>query len=184
MSWAERIRDHYVRNWGEFVRAVPFEKGPVEQLPSDFRVFEFQPGKARTMWTYATCYMSQPTDEQPVELHLFSPIQSLEPVEIFYALAHYHRNERKIGLGHTVNFGKPWLDHSCCTYGLISLPYLDGPQVENCSLGRGRVVKCLWLIPITKAERDFKKAHGLDALEAEFERHNFNYIDPERPSVV
>jgi hypothetical protein len=42
----------------------------------------------------------------------------------------------------------------------------------------------LWLIPITKAEREFKKAQGLEALEALFEKKQFNYLDPARPSVA
>jgi hypothetical protein len=46
------------------------------------------------------------------------------------AIAHFHRTGSALGLGHTVNFGRPWLPTSSCTHGLGSLPYLDGPDLE------------------------------------------------------
>lgn len=62
-----------------------------------------------------------------------------------------------LGVGHTVNFGQPWLDASSCVHGLISLPYLDGPTLENPELPDGRVIKFDWLVPITPAEVQYKK---------------------------
>lgn len=44
--------------------------------------------------------------------------------------AHFHRTGSALGLGHTVNFGRPWLPGSSCTHGLVSLPYLFGPELE------------------------------------------------------
>ena len=43
--------------------------------------------------------------------------------------------------------------------------------------------RSLWLIPITTAEYEYKQAHGFDALEALLEKREFNYLNPERPSV-
>lgn len=77
------------------------------------------------MWTYATCCMSQPNDPCPLELHLFSSEKSEEPVELLVVTAHYHRTAEKLGLGHSVNFGKPWILNSTCEYGLLSRPYLN-----------------------------------------------------------
>ncbi len=68
-------------------------------------------------------------------------------------------------------------------YGLISLPYLDGPGLENLETADG-TVKFYWLIPITKAERDFATLNGLNALEELFEKSSFNYLDPRRKSVA
>jgi suppressor of fused protein SUFU len=45
-------------------------------------------------------------------------------------------------------------------------------------------VRCLWLIPITRAERDYKKENGLEALAELFERSGFAFMDPLRFSVV
>jgi hypothetical protein len=86
-----------------------------------------------------------------------------------------------MSLGHTVNFGQPWLPGSRCTFGLITLPYLDGPKLEWLEEPR---VRFLWLIPLTESERRFKKECGLDALEGKFEEQKFNYLDPARQSVV
>jgi hypothetical protein len=136
------------------------------------------------MWTYATCGMSAGIDENPIELHLFSPVQAEELVELLTVVAHYHRRGARLGLGHTVNFGRPWLPGSRCSFGLISLPYLDGPDLE---VARGSAfgceVRCLWLIPITAREVQFKKQRGLEALENLFQAAGIDYVDPHRPDL-
>jgi len=81
-----------------------------------------------------------------------------------------------------VNFGKSWIEDSPCQHGLISLPYLDGPSLENLQLD-GAFVRFLWIVPITGEELEFKKASGLEALESRFEKAEFNYLNPYRPSV-
>jgi len=40
------------------------------------------------------------------------------------------------------------------------------------------------LIPITKAERDFKIEFGYDALETIFEGKELNYLSPKRASLI
>jgi hypothetical protein len=127
--------------------------------------------------------MSQPDDDQRLEILIESPLKSQRVVELLNMTAHFHRTGESLGLGHTVNFGSPWLPGSKCDYGLLSLPYLDGPSLERAT-AVGREVRVLWLIPITKAELEFKKERGVEALEEAFERMNFNYLDPARPSVV
>jgi hypothetical protein len=159
-------------------------KGPIDELAPGFRVVEFAPRKKRNLWTYATVCLSRREDPNPIELHLFSDEQSEdEVVEILYAVAHFHQNSTPLNLGHTVNFGKPWRGQSKCDHGLISLPYLDGPSLENLRIDERLLIKCYWLIPITQAEVDYKKAAGLEALEKLFEEKNFNYADPRRRSV-
>lgn len=61
-----------------------------------------------------------------------------------------------LGLGHTVNFGDPWYIGSKCEYGLISLLYLDGPNLEWLRAD-SKDVRFLWLISITKDEVQYKK---------------------------
>jgi hypothetical protein len=127
--------------------------------------------------------MSSIADEQPLELHMFSPREVPAHTELLTAVAHYHRTGARLGLGHTVNFGRAWLPGSQCDHGLISLPYLDGPRLEELMVD-GKLIRCLWLIPVTTAEVEFKKHHGLEALEARFETEQFSYIDPLRRSVA
>jgi hypothetical protein len=185
MSFRNLIVKHYEDNWNNHSVPKVWSKGPVEELPPDFCVLEFPPSKTRTMWTYATCCMSQPDDDQPLELHLFSPITDDLHVELLTVVAHFHVTGERLGLGHTVNFGRPWIVGSRCDHGLISLPYLDGPTLETFQCPDfANPIEFLWLLPITKKERDFKKANGLEALERRFEAAQFNYVDPTRKSVV
>ena len=181
-TWRSEIEHHYRRAWGEFAACL-FAQGPVAELPSDFSVLCFPRRSGREMWTYAKCGLAQPDDLNPMELHLFSPRQDGGIVELLYAVAHYHRTGVRLGLGDSVNFGRPWLDRSECDRGLISLPYLDGPSLEECS-ANGKGIRCLWLVPITAAEADYKQRLGLNALEERLEKASFNYLDPQRSSVV
>jgi hypothetical protein len=182
-AYLEQIAEHYADVWGRKGEVRRWLQGPVYELPEGFHVLVFAPTPERRMWTYATCGMSQPGDARPLETHLFAPHDSESLVELLTVVAHYHRTGAPLGLGHTVNFGRPWLDDSHCEYGLLSLPYLDGPPLEWLELGDVRI-QFLWLIPITRQERDYKKQHGLEKLEELFERQHFDYLDPKRPSVV
>jgi len=182
-SYAKALVEHYETVWANTGTPVQWERGPRGDLPPEFAILELPPTSDRTMWTYATVCMSQLADERLIELHLFAPQSSPDHVELLTAIAHYHRTEARLDLGHTVNFGREWIPGSLCDRGLVSLPYLDGPDLEILDLGE-QIARCLWLIPITKWEVDYKKAHGLEALEAEFQKKQFNYLDPYRESVV
>jgi len=173
---------HYAGVWSAPVARIRWQHGPVYQLPDDFGVLVI-PRDASTT-AYATSGMSLPDDDEPLELHLLArttpqPVDDL--VELMTIVAHYHRTGRRVGLGHTVNFGRPWLPDSTCTSGLISLPYLDGPKLE---WSESPPTRFLWLLPITVAEREFRHRHGLEALEDRFEASGFDYLDPARSSVV
>jgi len=179
---ADAIRNHYRHNWKSEPTAIRWAAGPIADLPSDFCVLEFPPGKHQ-WWTYATCSMSQPADASPIEIHLHSPVQTRNHAELMTAAAHYHRTAACLGLGHTVNFGRPWLPGSRCDHGLVSLPYLDGPDLELLELD-GKTIRCLWLIPITRSEVEFAKNEGLENLEKRFEISRLNYLDPKRKAVA
>jgi hypothetical protein len=183
VMWARKIEEHYRNAWQAEPQACAFSAGPIHQLPDGFSVLRVPPHGSRTMWTYATRCMSVPGDAKPIELHLFSPHETDEVVELLVATAHFHRTSTRLDIGHSVNFGKPWIGHSECRHGLVSLPYLDGRSLEILHSGSG-TLNCYWLIPITSSEVEYKKKHGLDALEAEFDRSGFDYVNPQRRSVV
>jgi Suppressor of fused protein (SUFU) len=183
LTWQNGILDHYWRNWKISPQHCAFSDGPLAELPRDFCVVKFAPHADRNMWTYATCAMSQPNDASKIELHIFSPVESVEIEELLFAVAHFHRTGAWLDLGHSVNFGRPWIAPSICDHGLVSLPYLDGPTLEDGQ--RDQVgIKFYWLIPITASEKDFKKNHGLEALEECFDRVELDYVNPMRGSVV
>ena len=181
--WQASIENHYVDVWKSEPAICNFTAGPIQQLPNNFAVLKFPPDASRKMWTYATRCMSLPQDNCPVELHLFSPFETDEIVEILVATAHFHRTSAKLDVGHSVNFGRPWISDSHCDHGLVSLPYLDGPGLENLAVG-SRTVKFYWLIPISKSEVEFKKKCGLEALEERFENSGFDYVNPGRDPVI
>ncbi len=179
----DEIEGHYTRVWRNPDARLVLGKGPVHELPRGFTVLSIlrKPG----MRAYATCCMSVPGEDPGLELHLLARESDRSAADdsllvLLTAVAHYHRTGSVLGLGHTVNFGQPWLPGSRCTYGLISLPYLDGPRLEWLEKPH---VRFLWLIPITPEEREFKKKHGLEALEERFEKAKFDYLDPLREPV-
>lgn len=180
-SRAHDLEQHYGAHWGAPLRRLRMARGPVHELDAAFEVLVFEPSPDARI--YATVCMSATADATPVELHLRarpSVDGDHDALEILTAAAHYHCTGAQLGLGHTVSFGRGWQAGSACTHGLISLPYVDGPDLQWAPGSE----QCLWLLPITEAERDFKREQGLDALESRFEASNFDYLDPARASVV
>jgi len=181
--YCKSIFEHYREAWSAPLETVQFRAGPIWQLPGDFTVLRCPPHGDRRMWTYATQCMSQSSDSIALELHMFSNARTDSIAELLVAMAHYHRTAQQLGLDHTVNFGRPWLPNSMCDFGLISLPYLDGPKLEWMELGPRRV-RFLWVVPISDSEREFCKREGVSALEARFEETQFDYANPLRQAVA
>jgi hypothetical protein len=182
-SYQATLLAHYRAHWLILPTALRSTRPSVLHIAATFHVLEFPPSTHRAMWTYATCGMSSWHMDQPLELHLFAANQAPDLVDLLTAVAHYHQTAHALGLGHTVNFGVPWQPGSLCSYGLLSRPYLDGPTLETLHVAQ-RQVSCYWLIPIMSAERDFKRAAGLEALEELFDQPPLDYLAPLRPSVV
>jgi hypothetical protein len=177
----ELIAEHYRQQWVSSGTLRRLTSGPMLELLPSFGVREIE--VTPTCWVYGTSGMAQLWNPKPLELFLYSPVEDPSHVELLTFIAHYHHTGAPLGEGHTVNFGRPWLPGSLCDHGLISLPYDDGPELENLMLGT-LAVRCLWLIPITRAEREFKREHGLEALESMFDSANLKFIFPGRRSVV
>jgi hypothetical protein len=138
------------------------------------------------MWTYATVGMSirpEAGKDHGLEFHLFAPDASEAHVELLTVIAHFHLTGDPLGWGHTVSFGRPWHPASRCSYGLTSLPYLDGPHLEWLG-ATGSSTRFLWLVPITREESGLVISDGVAALEERLEKASFDYLNPERPSVV
>jgi len=184
MNNSPEIMKHYETCWRNKANMISFDKGPMLAAFKDFTILEFSPTIERKFWTYATAGMSDKINAK-LELHIFSLERDRSIVELLTAVAYYHlTSDDKLNLWHTVNFGRPWQKRSDCQFGLISLPYLDGPILENFEITNTSVIKFYWLIPITAQEREYKIKYGLEALEERFKRNNFNYLNPLRKSVV
>jgi hypothetical protein len=103
-------------------------------------------------------------------------------VELLACSVYYHHRD-SLGLAHTVPIGEPWLPGSDADHLLVSRPYPFGADLEICPL-TGTHAHILWLLPITKAERDYGTSQGIQALEALFEQQQLAYWRPDRPSIV
>ena len=165
--------------------------------PSDSRIYQHVPGfhvvrlapePADNSWLYVTTGMWEPTHQHGhgLEFVLAAPGESDRHVETLAMVSFYHASGGSFALdhGHTVPIGRPWLPGSACDHLLVSLPYPWGPSLEVCPLPNGGHIRVLWLLPITKAERQFKRATGLEALESRLEEAEIIPTDPLRASVV
>ena len=183
-EFTDKVTQHYIDHWKNAPKTKVWDAEKINKKVNNFKVLEFSPTNKRNMWTYATCGMSTMEEKTPIELHIFSEKQDRSLIELLTVIAYYHRGHH-LGLSHTVNFGRPWQDNSKCEYGLISLPYLDGPSLENLYIpSYDENIKFYWLIPINEDEVAFKKKNGIEALAAKFDETEFNYLNPYRDGVV
>ena len=181
-QYAEKITRHYSQQFGT-PETLHWSRGPTHQLPDGFRVLRFPPSPSSRLFTFATCGMALAGDQRAIECFLLSPVPDESQVELLTVIAWFHATTARLGIGHTVNFGRAWMPDSECTHGLLSLPYLHGPSLERFD-DAGRQVQILWLIPITQSERDFAARFGFEAVESRFESVDFDYANPHRSSVV
>jgi hypothetical protein len=182
--YTDKLRKHYEDYFGISGQRLILEKGPKDKLHPDFFVLEFKPNKRHDFWTYCTVGMSlDRQDENLIELFVHSPRQDEAQIELITVCASHHRNSQPLNIHHTINIGRPWLDNSLCDHGFISLPYLDGENLELFTY-QDKIYHCYWLIPITEKERDYKIEKGCEALEQLFEDKQLEYINPQRRCLV
>jgi hypothetical protein len=159
--------------------------GPVHVRVPEFAVYACGPGSRLNLWSYITtgCWSAVNHDGHGLEFVLSANADSDRHVELLAMLAYYHAGPvtQQLDYGHTVPIGEPWVPGSACTHGLIALPYAYGPDFEICSWPGGHI-RILAVQPITEDERDFKVAHGMEALERQWERASIAFADPKRAS--
>lgn len=179
----ELLQQHLEKQWGANPTKLKWPHDPHGKLNNQLNILEFSPNEHHNCWIYSTLGMSLDSKEYPVELHLRSSKQDISLVELLTVTASFHRSDTELGLHHSVNFGRPWQDDSPCSYGFISLPYLDGEELEVFNFENGHLHN-LWFIPITENERDYKMEYGWNALEERFEACGLDYINSHRKSCV
>lgn len=182
--------DEHVHSFfaGHSIESLTWDPGPIDERVPGFRVHAVAPGpRGRNAWTYVTagCWEAVHQDGHGLEFVLATRELTMRAVELLARNAYFHAGpaDQRLGWGHTVNLGEPWLPGSACDHGLLSLPYPWGPDLEWCEWIGGHA-RLLWLLPITAAERDFKAEHGLQALEDRFQAARLDFANPHRVSVV
>ena len=183
-KYTDTLRQHFETYFGKRGKQLRLKYGSQEKLHPDFHVLEIAPNEKHSMICYCTVGMSADRlDDNLIELVVYSPRPDPSIVELLTFCASYHRNKLPLNIHHTVNIGQPWLGNSKCDHGFISLPYLDGQDLELFNFD-GHIIHCYWFIPITEKERDFKIDNGCEALEQLFEETQFDYLNPNRESLV
>jgi hypothetical protein len=179
----EVITAHVRRFFGAQLKELVWTVGPKGKVPRRFRVLEVPPSSKTACWSYVSAGAWELSEEgNSLEFVLLTPRQAPRAVELVTMVATYQRSH-PLGVGHSLPIGEPWLDDSSCDHFLICSPYPLGPDFEVCPVGKGHV-HILWMLPITRAERDFKVKSGLEALEQLFDRVALDYWNPRRGSVV
>jgi hypothetical protein len=168
---------------GHDIEALTWDNRRARRRLPHFRALRIAPLSPRGIWTYVSTGGWATTDGHPgLEFILRTPAATPEAVKFLAQVVWFHAKEG-LGEGHTLPNGGPWLPGSKCDHILVSLPYPFGPDLQRCHVG-DKHIEFLWLLPITRQERDYKATHGLDALESRFEEADLRYWQIDRPSVV
>lgn len=181
-SAVEAHARRYFEGHAAKVRVWP--RGPMARSHPDFRVIEFAPGPRSGLWTYVSvgALDLDSSGGTPLEFLLCAEHPTERAVELLTMAAWYHSTDG-LGLGHTMPIGEAWIPGASCDHFLISLPYPYGPELELVPVG-GERAHILWLLPITRAERDYAATHGPEALEKLFDDNTIDFWVADRPSVV
>jgi hypothetical protein len=183
------LRAHLQHHFpGQIIDELPGVEGPIEDRVPGFRVFRIHPAHPGDWWVYVTsgCWAATQEYGHGAEFFLAAPRDDWQNLESVTVNAYYHCGpaHQRLDVGHTVPIGSPWLDDSACDHYLISLPYPYEPDFEVCKWDGDAHARILWLLPITKAEKDFRREEGLEALESLFDERGIDPVDPQRTSVV
>ncbi|KRA32847.1 hypothetical protein ASD81_13060 [Nocardioides sp. Root614] len=166
------------------MEAFTWHAGPILEQNPHFRVLRMAPSTPADVWVYASVGGWAATADKNFGLEFVICTANADDraVELLAMTVFYHRGGR-LDLGHTMPIGEPWLPGATCDHLLVSLPYPFGPDLQTCHVG-DRHVEFLWLLPISEAERSFKVAQGVEALETRFDEAGLHYWKVDRDSVV
>ncbi len=181
----EKLINHYQHFFaGHGMSVWKWELGPITRIAPWFKVLRFEPGPKTGLWTYASVGTSLiwNTDMKRFEFVIQTEKPNPKAIELLTMVAHYHSKEN-LGCFHTLPVGEPWLEGATCDHLMVSLPYPFGEELEIYNV-EGEDFRILWLLPITKAEKDFMKVNGVDALEEKFDQAAIEYWRLDRSSVV
>jgi hypothetical protein len=180
-----RALEEHVRRYfeGRSIEVFTWPTGPIREQNRHFRVLRVAPETTADVWTYVSVGGWAATSADfGLEFVICTPSAEARAVELLAMTVFYNR-DGKLGLGHTLPVGEPWLSGSGCDYLLVSRHYPFGPDLQTCHVG-DRHVEFLWLLPITEAERDHKVNSGLEALESRFDDLGLKYWQIDRASVI
>lgn len=164
---------------------VSVDIGPIQRVVPGFHAIELAPGPRNGVWTYVSVgagFIAAP-GRRHLEFAITAEGRSSRHAELLAMTTHYHLTRETLDWGHTFPLGEAWVPGSNLDHMLVSTPYPFGPDFENVTSGAVHL-HIYWLLPITEAERDFKRTAGIEELESRFESVKLEYWNPNRRSVV
>ena len=144
-----------------------------------------KPNEEDKEWAYVSngAWEFSQNNTQSLEFLILAPYETPRITELVTMAVNYHRTEI-LDFGHVFPIGEGWLENSNCEYFLVSLPYPFGPDFEIYHISDNFHIRIAWLLPITRAEKEFYLSHSLEELEKRFEENAIDYSNPKRKSVV
>jgi hypothetical protein len=157
---------------GKSAKELPWLQ--IVEISSDYGVHYVTAGASRILDRpgYGTefCYVADSPDVRNIEL--------------LSMVAYLHsKPDHRLGVGHTMNIGRPITPSSTFDRLLVSLPYVFGSDFEYMHCRNGDHVRILWLLPISSGEERLRHAEGLEKLEHLFELAQIDFLDSMRPDV-
>jgi Suppressor of fused protein (SUFU) len=152
------VSEHVTRYFSaRSVEVAPFDDGPIAERVPGFAEICVPPDASTPLCVYVSCgvWDAVHIDEHGLEFCLIAPERDHRHALVVAMNAYDHANPDE-------SFR---LDFEMCHW-------------EH---GHARI---LWLLPITESERDFRTAHGLEALEQRFDDARLQYWDARRSAVV
>lgn len=186
---ADAIRSHFASVWPMHrMNRIPVDQPPIARfLPSGLEILVLEPpDDSEELWVYCTvgAWVRTGADDVRSEFYLVSQGRNDRCVDIVIMLAGFHANPKYgVQYGSIVDIGAPWAPNSQADHLYISLPYSLGPANEWCC-APGSHIRILWLIPLMKAEAEFARTKGAEALESLLERESAQVYVSDRPCAV
>lgn len=183
------LERHVQEFWdGHIVQEATWQSGPILERVPHFSTRRVLPKRAGEAWVYVTVGCSLPdsdgSDDARTEFFLMSPVASEAHSETLAMVSHFHSFEaHRLGIGSTINIGRPWMPDSPLDHLLVSLPYPYGPDLEWAPSEAGGA-RFLWLLPIHEREAAFVKRTSLEEFESLMDSAGANVLDPHRKPVV
>ncbi len=181
MDLQEHIADYFE---GHILEDVCWDEEASEAGSEGIVVTAISPGPQSELWTYVSRGASSRGFNAKRRLEFVIQAEEPDPrlVELVGMSCQYHHAEG-LAVGFTFPVGEPVLPESQLDHILVSIPYQFDEEFEDCGEGDD-LVQYVWLLPITREEREFKVKEGLEALEQLFEDAEVPYWDAWRDSVT
>ena len=188
-SLIDAVRAHASRVFpGRALETLRWDEGGVVRNLADFAVVRVAPaaGGASDLWIHLSAGASAAPmeDGYGLELVLLTRAPEKLATKLLAMVANLHADDRyPLSLGQALEIGHGWLPGASADHLLVALPTLFDPELEWLS-DTSRNVRFIWLVPITRAEAEFARKHGHEALQEKLGAARADVAALVRKSVV